>query len=467
MSISALIQQQDRGTSDLYNAGSQENVETYRTATIYCLVAGDYLQQRRYTLETVILHFALDHTYSLDGHVRNWILLGVVIRIAMRMGLHRDPSHWPNIRPLQAELRRRLWITMYQMDFFTSTQFGLPRIVKDSQCDSRLPAHLFENDLNFEDDELPPERPVDEPTPLLFVTQRHSIVKVAAEIYDITEAGPPSAVTIAVLDAKIQRVIETMPAWLKHRSIESSVAENPTIMLQQIFMDILIHKAVYLLHRRSFVKGSGGEDSAKSNEICIKAALSILEHQRWMTDETQPGGIMFNVRWKVSSSINHEFLQATMMLCFALSKSSDGQIGAAANIDTLQRRDDIIEALRHARSQWETIADQSVDAGRAAKAIAAVLHRDSATVSAGAHVHPSSNGDHNLGFEHQLQTGWGGWTGTSDQVTGTDEPNYFDTLDYGQDVALDALDPSFFMVSQDVVGFESMMENFMTQEGKP
>jgi hypothetical protein len=102
-----------------------------------------------------------------------------------------------------------------------------------------------------------------------------------------------------------------------------------------MFMNILINKAIYLLHRRSFVNGSSAEDSAKSNKIRIKAALAILEHQRKLTEETQPGGLMFSIRWKVSSSLNHEFLQATMMLCFALSRSSDGDAGTMTNRETL------------------------------------------------------------------------------------------------------------------------------------
>lgn len=397
LSVSALLQRQDFGAPGSCSTELQNRLETYRTATIHCLVTGDYLQQSRYTMETLSLHFALDHNYSMDASIGNWFLLGVVIRIAMRMGLHRDPSHWPNIRPLQAELRRRRWITLYQMDFFTSTQVGLPRIIKDSQCDSRPPAHLFEHDLGPEHNEIPPERPRDEPTALLFIIERHSIIKVAAEIYDTTEAGPPSPATIAALDAKIQHVVETMPAWLKYRPPEASIAENPILILQQIFMDILINKAVYLLHRRSFVKGSDAEDSARSNEICIHAALAILAHQRRMSEETQPGGLMFSVRWKVSSSLNHELLQATMMLCFALSRSNDGATGTINDRGTLLRRDDIVVALTHAKSHWDEIADQSVDARRAAQAIAAVLQHDSDRSSAQPAM-PASDGESRLWF---------------------------------------------------------------------
>lgn len=393
MSMSALLQQQDVAALGLSTVESQDMLETYRTLTIHCLLAGDYLQPTRYTIETLTIHFGVDQNVNLDASIGNWVLIGVVIRIALRVGLHRDPSHWPGIRPLQAELRRRLWMTLYQMDFFTSTQVGLPRIIKDTQSDTRPPTHLFANDIGFEHDQIPPERPLTEPTALLYVIQRNAIIKVAAEIYDATEAGPPSSATTAALSAKLEKAIDGIPTWLKYGSLETSVADDPATIMHQMFLDILIQKAVYLLHRRSFVKGVVGEENTRSNELCIKAALEILEHQQKMSEETKPGGLVFAIRWKVASSLNHEFLQATMMLCFAMSRLNEGHIGTT-NSCAVDRRDDILKALTLAKGLWEKNADRSIEARRAAKAITAVLQQD--LDKSGATILAASNGEHNL-----------------------------------------------------------------------
>jgi hypothetical protein len=375
MTMSAFLQQQNVVALGLPSAETQGMLQTYRNLTIHCLIAGDYLRPSRYTVETLTLHFGVDQNVNLDTSITtsNWILIGVIIRIALRMGLHRDPSHWPNIRPLQAELRRRLWITLYQMDFFTSTQVGLPRIIKDSQCNTRPPTHLFENDLSAEDDEVPPERQITETTPLLLIIQRNAIIKITAEIYDATEAGPPSAATSAELAAKLQRTIDQLPPWLLYKPLETSIPTNPATMLHQIFINVLIHKAVYLLHRRSFMDRAGGEESIRSSELCIEAALAILEHQRRISEEIQPGGLMFDIRWKVASSLNQEFLQATMMLCFALSRFNEQPNGTS---HSLPRRDDILEALTVAKGLWERNTGLSVEAQRATKAITTVLQQD-------------------------------------------------------------------------------------------
>jgi Fungal specific transcription factor domain len=454
MSMSAFLQQQDVGALDLSTVEAQDKLETYRTLTIHCLIAGDYLRPRRYTIETLALHFAVDQNVNLDTDIGNWILIGVVIQLALRVGLHRDPSHWPNIRPLQAELRRRLWMALYQMDFFTSTQVGLPRIIKDSQCDARPPAHLIDHDAGFEHDEIPPERPLTEPSPLLYIIQRHNVIKVAAEIYDATEAAPPSSTTIASLGAKLESVIDAIPAWLRHKSLEAEITDNPVTILHRMFLDILIYKAVYLLHRRSFVNGSIGEESKKSNQLCIEAALAILEHQRRMNEEIQPGGLMFNIRWKVASSLNHEFLQATMMLCFALNKELNGRGVGTTDSCTLHRRDDILEALTAAKGLWEKNANRSIEARRAAEAITTVLQQDLDKSSAPTWTAPEGE---LLISVLSLSTKVGYSAGLFEQMPGIAAQSYLGSLDYGQNI----LDDSFFG-DDDMAAFESVFDDFAT-----
>lgn len=37
-----------------------------------------------------------------------WVSVGTLLRMAMQMGLHHDPRHFPHMTILQADMRRRL-----------------------------------------------------------------------------------------------------------------------------------------------------------------------------------------------------------------------------------------------------------------------------------------------------------------------------------------------------------------------
>lgn len=453
ISISAFLQQNDADASSTFSVENRDALETYRTLTIHCLIAGDYLRPKRYTIETLALHFALDQNTNVDTNIENWLLIGIIVRIALRMGLQRDPSHWPNIKPLEAEFRRRLWITLYHMDFFTSVQVGLPRIIKDSQCDAHPPANLLDDDLNREQDEMPPARPLTDPTPLSHIIQRHMIIEIAAEIYDSTEAGRPSSAVLEELGAKLEKAIASIPEQLRYQPLERSLAANPITILHQMFLDILINKAIYLLHRSGFVRGTIGKDSPKSGEICIDAALAILEHQQRMIEEIKPGGIMFGIRWRVASSLNHEFLQATMMLCFALNRY-DGRMEQTSP-RVLHRRDDIQNALTIAKSIWEENANRSAEARRAVTAITAVLKHDCVTSVSPSIAQlgmkdsaPRSNDIADVRNSTELL----------EFVTGTPIPSYIGGYNPGQDLVLDPSLPGF---EDDMGAFGSLWDDFV------
>ncbi|CAK7205178.1 hypothetical protein SEUCBS139899_007943 [Sporothrix eucalyptigena] len=179
-------------------------------------------------MEALILHFAVDQIVNVDGTVSSWVLMGVIVRLALRMGLHRDPSHWPSIRPLHAEMRRRLWISLYQMDFFTSVQVGLARIIKDAQCNALPPMHLANHDLDHDFEFAQMDDSGDsttKPTPPLFIVQRNGIVKVAAAIYDATEEHPRlSQAALSSFEAQIDASSTALQEAMR-QDISSSLAQ--------------------------------------------------------------------------------------------------------------------------------------------------------------------------------------------------------------------------------------------------
>ncbi|KAL1961978.1 hypothetical protein VTN77DRAFT_713 [Rasamsonia byssochlamydoides] len=45
-----------------------------------------------------------------------WALLGLIVRLAMSISLHRDPTLFPTTSVLEAEMRRRVWYTILLLD---------------------------------------------------------------------------------------------------------------------------------------------------------------------------------------------------------------------------------------------------------------------------------------------------------------------------------------------------------------
>jgi hypothetical protein len=80
-----------------------------------------------------------------DNH-SNWIMGGTVIRIAQKMGYHRDGEHF-NLTPFETEMRRRLWWHLITQDSKQAMFSGLNQSWAPSNFDTKLPQNLNDADM--------------------------------------------------------------------------------------------------------------------------------------------------------------------------------------------------------------------------------------------------------------------------------------------------------------------------------
>ncbi|KAH8649807.1 hypothetical protein BX600DRAFT_403681 [Xylariales sp. PMI_506] len=76
-----------------------------------------------------------------------WVLLGLVMRAAQSIGLHRDPSKF-TVTPFEAEMRRRLWWHLVSLDSRTAEDHGLFLDGIDFSTDTALPLTIDDSDLD-------------------------------------------------------------------------------------------------------------------------------------------------------------------------------------------------------------------------------------------------------------------------------------------------------------------------------
>lgn len=94
-----------------------------------------------------------------------WIQLGSIVRMAMAMGLHRDPSEFGSrISPFMGEIRRRLWFAVFELDVQNSFDNDMPCAIREGDYTCEAPRNLHDEDLHPDMKELPPGKPVEEHT---------------------------------------------------------------------------------------------------------------------------------------------------------------------------------------------------------------------------------------------------------------------------------------------------------------
>lgn len=79
-----------------------EMASEFRLRTVQCLIKADYTKPVEYTIETMILYVFGEYSSRWDADIGLWMVVSLIIRIAFRMGYHRDAKWFPSITPFQA-----------------------------------------------------------------------------------------------------------------------------------------------------------------------------------------------------------------------------------------------------------------------------------------------------------------------------------------------------------------------------
>jgi hypothetical protein len=87
-----------------YRGRTQQMLADYRRLTAQCLILADITQPINYMLETLLLYVIAEFGRSQDAETGVLLGVSVIVRLAMRMGYHRDSKDFPAITPFHGEV---------------------------------------------------------------------------------------------------------------------------------------------------------------------------------------------------------------------------------------------------------------------------------------------------------------------------------------------------------------------------
>lgn len=163
--------------------------------------------------------------------------IGVAMRSALRMGMHR--SFNANFTPIEAEIRKRLFWTIRRMDIYVGAMLGLPIFLRDEDVDQEFPAEV--DDEYITETEI---RPMPEGSISVFAAfNAHTkltliLEKICKYVYPIkgTQSGGKNSVTYSVSYSKIREVEQNMQQWLDQLpcALKPGV-EGPAIIFRYVY----------------------------------------------------------------------------------------------------------------------------------------------------------------------------------------------------------------------------------------
>ena len=73
-----------------YEGKCADLASTFRNCFTDCLVLADYMQPHEFLIEALLLHLYGEYVAIRDAQSGLWVLIGLIARLAMRMGYHQE-----------------------------------------------------------------------------------------------------------------------------------------------------------------------------------------------------------------------------------------------------------------------------------------------------------------------------------------------------------------------------------------
>ncbi|MCJ1397364.1 hypothetical protein MMC11_000557 [Xylographa trunciseda] len=361
-----------------YKGRTLSLASNYRALTAQCLLLADYTKPVTYILETMVLHLHGEFARSRDAEVGVWVLVGMIVRLAMRMGFHRDPKYYPNLTPFQGEMRRRVWTFVRQSDLLFSFQLGLPSMIRLGDCDTGLPRNIFDDEFDEDIKVLPPSRPMTTPTPVSYMIAKAHLAFTFGKIVEGLHAIQSSSYEeIMKLDQDYREAYANIPQHLRLECLEDSLLDPVATLMMRFNLSILYNKGQCVLHRRFLSRARDNPRYAHSRRTCVDSSMQLLSHQATLHYESRPGRRLHSMKWYINSLTTHDFLLAATLVCLDLWYTAEaeviGQCSGDFQVWGLERRAEMIRALEVSREIWLELRNQSMEAFKAGEILGVML----------------------------------------------------------------------------------------------
>ncbi|SCU94242.1 LAFA_0F20692g1_1 [Lachancea sp. 'fantastica'] len=229
--------------------------------------------------------------------------IGAAMRNALREGMHRNlNADTQDYNPIEIEMRKRLFYTIYKMDVYVNTMLGLPRSVSQRDFDQALPAELAdenitETGLHFDQqgDVLSSAGIANHHTKLIMILDN-----IVAELYPVKKTNNLiSHDVVTQLEIKLRQWLDNLPPELTP-GIKDVPAkyERANQLLHLSFLQVQIILYRPFIHYLSVILSSKTVDplSIQRARNCISVARTVVKlAKKMMEKKTLTGSYWFSI----------------------------------------------------------------------------------------------------------------------------------------------------------------------------
>ena len=294
---------------------------------------------------------------------------GSLLRLAFHLGLHRDPSNFPQLSVFQGEMRRRLWATIVELSLLTSLDSSMPLLFSLDDFDTKPPLNINDQDIDPLNNTPPIPTPVGSFTDSSIQILLLKSFPTRAEMVRLMNVfkHQQSYQTALDLVTKLRDSCREVASLLNGNGhVDSNSSLTPTEFHHK-FLDSNFHRTILLLLRPFMIQSRKDPRFYLARKLSLESSLVITSYTH---DPTSPsdstlmrmddfsrlnmvgrGSLKGPLSLEVIVALGFEII--TQIEEESSTQHADGASLASNTLDQLARagREPLIKRLEHVHSQ--------------------------------------------------------------------------------------------------------------------
>ncbi|KEQ75439.1 fungal transcriptional regulatory protein [Aureobasidium namibiae CBS 147.97] len=234
--------------------------------------------------------------------------VGVALRSALRMGLHRNNSAFNRtFNPIEAETRKRVFWTIRKMDIYVGAMLGLPQTLSEEDIDQEYPLEVDDEYITEEGIFPMPEGT----TPLTTVFNAHSrlvelLIKIVRNVYPIRAKNVQSNMdrSYTVPFSVIRDIEKDLETWKSNlpAGLDPCNNSNPKLTRGQQLLRIAYAHAQAMLYRpflHFVATDKRSRDIDQRAYTCAASYVNLSRNHIHLCVQMKQKGLLNGAHWFV------------------------------------------------------------------------------------------------------------------------------------------------------------------------
>lgn len=233
-----------------------------------------------------------------------WLSTGNLVRQAMLSGYHRDPNQYARISVFNKEMRRRIWMTIVELDLQVAIDRGMPPNIQSTDYDTLPALNINDDEIHEGTTEAPRSRPASEITDSSFATVMYRSLPIRLKACQLMHSPRISCryKEIQRLDWELSRHFSRIPVWSV--SEPNDYASQLKVTLWKSMIETRLSQSLLSIHTPFAIEAHREALFAPSARSRLDAAVRILTTQKRVYEISQPLTICMLGEWTVQAYIS-------------------------------------------------------------------------------------------------------------------------------------------------------------------